>query len=160
MFGTTSKQVMLRRVSMGWFPVGDLDDFLKADSVRLDDGTMVKPPRKPTRLQLTLAEWHEEARRRFGEVGREWAFVCPSCGHVARVCDWETVGAKEGEVAYSCVGRHLANPKTLGQRPGPCNYAGGGLFGLNPVDITDDEGRVHSLFAFAPGRVDEPCGST
>lgn len=152
-FGTDSKKIVLRRVSAGWFPVGDLNDFLKADSVAFDDGTFLKPSRKHVQLQLTQAEWYDEARRRFGDDTSEWAFVCPSCGHVACVRDWGSVGAPEGQIAYSCVGRHLPNPKTIGQRPGPCNYAGGGLFGLNPVDVTDVEGRVHSVFAFAPGRV-------
>lgn len=93
---------------------------------------------------MTKAEWEAEGRRRFGDDMRQWRFVCPSCGHVASVQDWFDAGATEGQVAFSCVGRYLGNAKEMCQRPGPCNYAGGGLFRLNPQDV-DGEG----FFAFA-----------
>lgn len=101
-------------------------------------------------VRFTLEEWQAEARRRFGEDPRNWKFVCPSCRHVASSNDWKSVGASEGEIAFSCVGRHLPEAKTLGERPGPCNYAGGGLFQLNPITVVDPEGREHKMFAFAP----------
>lgn len=78
-----------------------------------------------------------------------WKFVCPSCGHVASVSDWKAVGASEGEVAFSCVGRHIKGSKQMCEKPGPCNYAGGGLIGLNPVKITVAPGKTTSVFAFA-----------
>jgi hypothetical protein len=58
----------------------------------------------------------------------------------------------EGAVAFSCVGRYSGangeafNSKKLGR---PCNYAGGGLFKLNPVRVVDGEGKEHDVFAFA-----------
>jgi len=97
---------------------------------------------------MTHEEWVAEAIKRFGEDAMDWAFVCPSCGHVARVRDWKEVGASENAVAFSCVGRWTENPKDIGGRPGPCNYAGGGLFRMNPVHV-EREGRVHQVFAFA-----------
>ena len=99
--------------------------------------------------KLTHAEWVAEAQRRFGADSGAWRFVCPSCGHVALVSDWFAAGAGEGEVAFSCVGRHLPKAKEMGQRPGPCNYAGGGLFRLNPVTVVDAGGREHDVFEFA-----------
>lgn len=101
-------------------------------------------------VRFTLEEWQAEAARRFGTNSRHWKFVCPSCGHVASVADWSAVGASESEVAFSCVGRHLPNAKELGQKSGPCNYAGGGLFRLNPVTVVDPNGKEHRMFAFAP----------
>lgn len=93
---------------------------------------------------MTKKEWEAEGQRRFGDDIMKWKFVCPSCGHVASVQDWKDAGATEGQVAFSCVGRHVENAKEMCQKPGPCNYAGGGLIGLNPIEV--DGGRY---FAFA-----------
>jgi hypothetical protein len=97
---------------------------------------------------LSHKEWIEEAVRRFGDDPRNWRFVCPSCGHVATPADWKAAGAGEGEVAFSCVGRHLKNPTEMCVKPGPCNYAGGGLFRINPVTVTMDDGKKHDCFEF------------
>lgn len=97
----------------------------------------------------SLEAWREEARRRFGEDSQAWRFVCPACGHVACVADWQRAGAGEGEVAFSCVGRHVDSPRDAFSRgKGPCNYAGGGLFKCNPVAVTAD-GKEHRVFDFA-----------
>jgi len=100
---------------------------------------------------LTLVEWEAEGEKRFGKDTMNWKFVCPSCGHVWSKKDWKDAGAGEGEVAFSCVGRHLLNPKdAFGNDGGPCNYAGGGLFRINPVRITDIPGGEDAyLFDFA-----------
>ncbi len=93
-------------------------------------------------------EWRAEAVRRFGPDPMDWRFVCPSCGYEALVSDWKAVGAKEGEIAFSCIGRHMKTSReAFGEKGrGPCNYAGGGLFAINPVSI---EGRKFNVFAFA-----------
>lgn len=102
---------------------------------------------------MTHEEWKAEARRRFGDSPDEWRFVCPCCGHVARVRDWREAGADEGAIAFSCVGRWRNAParEAFGTGPGPCNYAGGGLIRLNPVRVVDEDGREHEVFAFAEG---------
>jgi hypothetical protein len=92
--------------------------------------------------------WRQEAIRRFGKDPLQWKFACPSCGHIASVADWQAVGASEGEVAFSCVGRHMEKPAQMGERPGPCNYAGGGLIRINPVEILDGD-KKHHMFDFA-----------
>ncbi len=38
---------------------------------------------------------------------------------------------------------------TFKKAGGPCNYAGGGLIGLNPVQVIGDSGRITRMFAFA-----------
>lgn len=101
-----------------------------------------------TIINMTFEEWMAEGTRRFGADQMLWKFKCPSCGHVASVADWKKVGASEGEVAFSCIGRHLDGAKTIFQKPGPCNYTGGGLFRLNPVHISKD-GKTHQYFEFA-----------
>ena len=73
---------------------------------------------------------------------------------MASIADWKAAGATQGEIAFSCVGRHLPNAGEFGQRPGPCNYAGGGLFAINPVTVAypaDAHGAAgeHRVFEFA-----------
>jgi hypothetical protein len=101
---------------------------------------------------MTKADWLAEGERRFGKNTADWRFSCPVCHHIARVQDWDDVGAGEA-FGFSCIGRYLPSPArdAFGDKdaPGPCNYAGGGLFRLNPVRVVDDEGRVHEMFAFA-----------
>lgn len=102
-------------------------------------------------IKMTHTEWCNEAARRFGPKGENWRFVCPVCGHVASVKDWAAAGAPQGAVAFSCVGRWTgAGPYKKGEA-GPCNYAGGGLFRLNPVTVTDcPGGGEYTAFNFAP----------
>lgn len=105
------------------------------------------------RRDLTFAEWEEEAARKFGEDRMQWKFVCPSCDHAATVEDWKNVGAAEGEVAFSCVGRHTGadDKNTFSHNGGPCTYVGGGLICLNPVQVTFPNGKKVSVFEFAKG---------
>lgn len=106
------------------------------------------------RVKITEAEWNARGVALFGADVLEWKFVCPSCGHVARVRDWQSAGAPENTVAFSCVGRWLPDPgkldaNTFKQAGGPCAYAGGGLIGLNPVTVLREGGRQTDVFAFA-----------
>jgi hypothetical protein len=97
-------------------------------------------------------EWTAEAQRRFGKDPMVWQFVCPVCGHVTTVQDWKDAGAPETAVAFSCVGRWLPDAKDAFGKDGagPCNYAGGGLIRLNPVEVTLDDGHIRQTFDFAP----------
>lgn len=98
--------------------------------------------------EMTQEQWTAEAIKRFGKDPRDWKFICPVCGHVASVRDWRNAGAPEGQVAFSCIGRNMPNAREAigGTGPGPCNYAGGGLFKFNPVTITG----LGNYFDFAP----------
>lgn len=111
-----------------------------------------------TQLKYTLAEWRAKAAELFGEDVMRWKFVCPVCRHVASVQDWKDAAAPEQAAAFSCVGRWIgANPEIAKgdvgpngiEGKGPCNYAGGGLFQLNPVSVIDPDGREMKAFAFA-----------
>lgn len=115
---------------------------------------------------LTVSEWRAEAARRYGADAKSWRFRCPACGHVASVADWDAAGAPEGAVAFSCVGRYIeaGAPREAFLAkggPGPCTYAGGGLFKLNPVTVLPDgtapgdRAGAHSVFDFA----DDPIGA-
>lgn len=99
---------------------------------------------------FTYEGWIAKGRELFGTDTTRWRFVCPACGHVASVRDWKDAGAPETAVGFSCVGRWLANARdAFVKGTGPCNYAGGGLFRLNPVSITMPNGSVEHAFAFA-----------
>ena len=90
---------------------------------------------------VTRKEWEEEGTRLFGADQKQWRFRCPACGHVTLVYEW-LQGGSQSMVAFSCIGRLRQNPRdAFGNGPGPCNYAGGGLIGLNPVKVVDDENK-------------------
>ena len=105
-------------------------------------------------VRYTVAEWRAKAAELFGAT-MNWAFICPACGHIATVRDWMESGAPETAVAFSCVGRWKPGGArdAFGKGPGPCDYAGGGLIGLNPVIVTDDEGKEMHAFDFAPAQL-------
>lgn len=107
-------------------------------------------PRMAETSTITLAEWRAKATALFGPCNLDWRFICPACGHVASVQDWKDAGAPATSAAFSCVGRWTgAAREAFGTGDGPCNYAGGGLFRLNPVAVVDPDGHVTHAFAFA-----------
>lgn len=109
-------------------------------------------------IKMTLEEWRAKAAELFGADHMKWKFVCPVCKHVASVEDWKNAGASVNSAGFSCVGRWAGvNPETAKgdvgpngiEGKGPCNYAGGGLFKLNPVTVVDPDGHEMHCFAFA-----------
>lgn len=97
-------------------------------------------------MPMTREEWLAEGESRFGADIRKWKFVCPVCGHIASVQDYQDAKAPETAIAFSCVGRWAGvNEKWLDGKSdakrvkpwGPCDYAGGGLFALNPLQVGD-----------------------
>jgi hypothetical protein len=108
-------------------------------------------PDRAVGITLTYAEWLAEGERRFGPDQMTWRFVCPVCGHVAAVSDWKAAGAPENSVGGSCVGRWIPGSRKAfgGKGAGPCNYAGFGLFRLNPVTVQREDGGENQMFRFA-----------
>lgn len=100
---------------------------------------------------LTHAEWKAEGAHRFGDDINNWRFICPSCGHIASVADYRALGASPGAIAFSCIGRFTDAPHEAfaGPGTGPCNYAGGGLFAINPVTVVYSDGKEMNVFEFA-----------
>lgn len=100
---------------------------------------------------MTHAEWVAEGTRRFGGDWMAWRFVCPACGHVASTLDWKKAGAPIGAVGISCIGRWLGSQRQAfgGEGPGPCDYAGFGLFRIAPITVRHDNGDEVPAFAFA-----------
>lgn len=107
--------------------------------------------------RMTVDEWNAEGVRRFGESRLKWRFVCPACKHVQAVEDfrpYKDKGATLEDAFFNCVGRFAgANQNAglagTGKESGPCNYTGGGLLDLRPVEIVTEGGKVYRSFAFA-----------
>lgn len=102
--------------------------------------------------RITLADWHAAARERYGQASAGWWFRCPACRVAISVEDWREAGAPEGATAFSCIGRYQdGKPRDAfaAAGAGPCNYAGGGLFKLNPVVVIAPDGSENDVFDFA-----------
>lgn len=114
-------------------------------------------------IEMTLLEWQDEAKRRFGENHMKWKFVCPVCGHVAAVGDFEQYaeqGSTPSSATNECIGRYIpGSSEAFGQTIAtkPCNYAGYGLFRLSPVRVhqPDIKDPTH-CFAFAEPDLEQP----
>lgn len=105
----------------------------------------------PAPRKIAHRDWCHEGEKLYGNDTGEWKFVCPLCGHVAAKKEWDAAGAP-GAAGFSCIGRYLdgkCRSAFYEKGPGPCDYAGGGLFQLNPVEITMDDGSVVTAFEFA-----------
>lgn len=106
---------------------------------------------RPTPARLTIAEWKAEGKRRFGENTDEWKFVCPACGHVARVIDFKPYadkGANPDSAYQECIGRYTdAGAPEKGKQP--CNWAAYGLFRISGHDVELEDGSITPVFAFA-----------
>lgn len=111
--------------------------------------------------QIPYEEWDRRGRELFGYDMKEWKFKCPVCGFIQSFNDFLKAGVdyKDAEklIAFSCIGRVLKDcPGKIGNRKSPCDYAGGGLFKLNPVTVVTFEGKEHSVFDFA---LEPPVGA-
>jgi phage FluMu protein Com len=98
--------------------------------------------------KLTEKEWHAEGVKRYGDDKKEWKFRCPSCKVSTQVQEWLDNEA-QNQIAFSCIGRSTGSENSLGSKEQPCNYAGGGLFKLNPLTIIYPDGTEGDAFNFA-----------
>lgn len=96
--------------------------------------------------------WEAEAIRRFGASSKAWQFVCPACGQVQSMADFESLGLDRNLAYQECLGRHqskmgLAAPMNIRR---PCNYTSSGMLNLNPSTVIHPgTGNVVRVFAFA-----------
>lgn len=102
--------------------------------------------------KLTQAELTAEARERFGDDPRKYAFECPRCGDVAMVGDFVAAGAGERS-GQECIGRVLgALKKDVKPYKGRgCDWAAYGLF-HGPWEIVmpaEDGNAERSVWSFA-----------
>ena len=96
------------------------------------------------RRHYTHEEWHEEARRRFGESSGDWQFLCPACGNVQTPRDFEAVSEHRGQAAdrapQYCIGNFTDHD---------CDWKSFGLF-RGPVYVDMGGGHETPVFDFAP----------
>lgn len=103
-----------------------------------------------SRATMTQAELVAEARARFGEDPRTWAFVCPICKDVASAQDFKDAGADPQRVGQECIGRSLGclNGAQKDWRGRGCDWTACGLIS-GPWLIALPDGREVSSFALA-----------
>jgi hypothetical protein len=104
---------------------------------------------------MTVLEWRQLGIKLFGVEEDEWRFVCPGCGHVQAIKDFRpyaTQGATPDSARQECIGRYTGGRSWLFDGgPGPCDYAGYGLFGLSPVVVVKPDGKEVQCFHFDDG---------
>ena len=112
------------------------------------------------------SEWIDKAKRLYGDNAGEWKFKCPICKTAQTANDFIQAGLTKEEasnsIANECIGRFLPEKqKAIGEKKiikgKPCNYAGYGLFKLNPIEVIMDYGRKISAFDFADGEKGVKC---
>ena len=105
---------------------------------------------KRSSVEITVENYRIEGERRYGPARKNWVFKCPVCGIKTKAEEWVNNGA-EDQAAFSCIGRSMKTKKDMFDtgKKGPCNYAGGGLFRLNPIKIKFTNGSVGEFFDFA-----------
>lgn len=103
--------------------------------------------------RLTEREWVTEGERLFGPDRMAWRFECPACGHVQTPADfrpYKDAGATAESALRECIGRWDGHMHVeMGTKPGPCNYAGYGLFQFSPIEVVPNSGDGLPIPAFA-----------
>ena len=84
-------------------------------------------------ITITMADFQEQGKR------AGWRFVCPNCGTVASIADFEEAGAPE-RAGQECIGRQVAGRG--------CNFAAYGLI-PGPVSVVFPDGKTVRSFEFA-----------
>lgn len=99
--------------------------------------------------RINYDEWKSEMIKRYGERDN-FEFVCPVCKFPQTVKYCELSGSTPGQIGFSCVGRNFEKSRSAfgndSKKEGPCNYAGGGLFALNPVTVIMPDGSGIDVF--------------
>lgn len=104
--------------------------------------------------KISEKDWRSRAEALFGKDPMDWAFECPSCGYVQSVRDflpYRDNGATPNDAYQVCIGRFMGdkNEAFQGKGSGPCNYAGFGLFKLQPLAVVREDGSETPVFGFA-----------
>ena len=106
------------------------------------------------RIAIKLADFVNEAKKRFGDDNRKWKFKCPSCGAIQSAEDFSQLDCfkdKKGEInkfiGFSCIGRFTRENEK--EKFKGCNWTLGGLFQIHALEIEDNDGKMHKHFELA-----------
>jgi hypothetical protein len=117
-------------------------------------------------FEISHEDWQKEAVKRYGTDHNTWKFRCPSCLNIMTPKMYHDFGITSGMpkesvqnmMAFSCVGRLMDKPQEmLVNGKGFCNYAGAGLFRLNPILVKFPEGEERRFFDFANDPLVKPA---
>jgi hypothetical protein len=95
-----------------------------------------------TKTQLTIAEWREIAKPKFGEDIKNWKFKCCGCGQSQSLQDFieAKIEKAEEKFFFSCIGRWV---KDRG-----CDWTLGGLFTIHKTEVINEDGKPIPVFEF------------
>lgn len=114
-------------------------------------------------MTIKHEDWLKKAARLYGENAGDWNFICPICKTPQTGKDFVKAGLTKEQastsIANECIGRFLPEKqKAIGEKKivkgRPCNYAGYGIFQLNPVEIEFEDGTIRNAFDFADEELD------
>lgn len=113
---------------------------------------------------MTRQEMLDEAQRRFGDDPADIAYVCPRCGDIATIREFQKFGAgpRAGSECYGRLVGALQGPRrpdrdgiVRGVAGRGCNWTSYGLF-PGPWTIIVKPDVAVRMFALAPATVTEP----
>lgn len=111
-------------------------------------GKIINTSEKP----ITVSEWLDEGRRRFGPDPLDWKFQCPVCGRVYSVREHKEAGSSGPNSAYQeCIGRYLGAEHFRGDNRNGCDWCAYGLFGTlwKGQLVQAEDGTIVEVFRFA-----------
>ncbi|MEO6088979.1 MAG: VVA0879 family protein [Umezawaea sp.] len=117
--------------------------------------------------RFTQQQLCDEARARFGDDPKQWAFKCPTCSDIATAQDFIDAGADPQRTGQECIGRSLgALTKdaigTDGQAHAKrgCDWAAYGLFsGPWLIQVPLDDGSTKKIPSFPLATADEAASA-
>ena len=104
-------------------------------------------------IELTFEQWLEEGIKRYGNNMSTWRYTCPMCKKDTVAQEWIDHNVKK-QIAISCIGRQYDQKQsaffTKNKKPTGCDYAGYGLFRMNPVNVefTNEDGSKEIVGGF------------
>ncbi|MEB2478227.1 VVA0879 family protein [Citrobacter freundii] len=106
------------------------------------------------RRELTVEEFRAEIKAQ-GVDKLDYAFICPACNTVQSARWLIAVGAGEdfdsvqGQLGFSCVGRHTGAGGDKREEGKGCNWTCGGLFQIHKLTVITPDGKKHPHFEVA-----------
>lgn len=92
---------------------------------------------------LTFNDWVAEGEKRFGKEKLDWKFVCPNCGHVQTMRDFQNADIDPQRAYQVCASRYNIGGKST------CKWSAGGLFCKEGQWVISQDYTPVLIFSFA-----------